>query len=234
MIFFYKISTKDDFMNKKFYFINVFFLLAIIVADVLFMTYDNIFIKATASILFVTLALINLLYARKNKYENKNFQILIFIGLFFAMLGDIVLEIQFIIGAVLFAIGHLFYFLSYSSLLKINWKDFVIGLVIFTSSVLFITIAPIFDFKSIIMQIVCIVYALIISLMVGKSISNFIVLRTKLNLVLCIGSILFFFSDLMLLLNVFSFIVFPFGILCLSTYYPAQFLLAFSILKSNN
>src|SRR5574344_1232257 len=104
MIFFYKISTKDDFMNKKFYFINVFFLLAIIVADVLFMTYDNIFIKATASILFVTLALINLLYARKNKYENKNFQILIFIGLFFAMLGDIVLEIQFIIGAVLFAI----------------------------------------------------------------------------------------------------------------------------------
>ena len=45
-----------------------------------------------------------------------------------------------------------------------------------------------------------------------------------------IGSFLFFFSDLMLLFNEFAGAPFITDILCLYTYYPAQILLAYSIL----
>ncbi|MDE6294380.1 MAG: lysoplasmalogenase, partial [Clostridiales bacterium] len=104
-------------------------------------------------------------------------------------------------------------------------------------SVLFIVVAPIFDFSGdIAMEVVCVVYALVISLMVGKAICNFAVDRSWLTFIIMLGSLLFFFSDLMLLLNVFSSVEKYVGALCLSTYYPAECLLAFSVFlarKSN-
>ena len=71
--------------------------------------------------------------------------------------------------------------------------------------------------------------------MVGKAVSNYIQDRSVQNLIILIGSILFFVSDFMLLLNLFSTIkirVFGqslFRLLCLTTYYPAEFMLAHSI-----
>ena len=84
------------------------------------------------------------------------------------------------------------------------------------------------------MQVVCCVYALIISLMVGKAIANFIKEKSKLNLIILIGSSLFFFSDFMLLFSVFSNLGLVFLALCLITYYPAEFILAYSILKQDH
>lgn len=84
------------------------------------------------------------------------------------------------------------------------------------------------------MEIVCIAYALIISLMVGKAISNYVQTKTKLSLVILVGSCLFYFSDFMLVFNVFADISEIFGVLCLSTYYPAEILLAYSILFCSN
>ncbi|MDE7107595.1 MAG: lysoplasmalogenase, partial [Clostridiales bacterium] len=91
-------------------------------------------------------------------------------------------------------------------------------------------LAPIFDFSDdIAMEIVCIVYAVVISMMVGKAVCNFAADRSWLTFIIMIGSLLFFFSDLMLLLNVFSSIQKYVGALCLATYYPAECLLAFSV-----
>ena len=105
---------------------------------------------------------------------------------------------------------------------------------IFVPSLLIILLVPIFDFGGITLQILCCVYAFVISIMVGKAIANFIKDKSALNLIILIGSVLFFFSDFMLLFNVFSDISRVFGILCLATYYPAENLLAYSILKHKN
>ena len=79
------------------------------------------------------------------------------------------------------------------------------------------------------MQIVCLVYALIISLMVGKAISNFVKERTVLTATVLVGSILFFFfSDLMLVFDWFMGIGRIAALLCMSTYSPAECILAFS------
>ena len=209
-------------------------ILAVIVGDVFYIINNSLLIKSLASMCFVALGVVNLVYAIKNKIITKKFNILMMIGLFFAMLGDIVLDIKglFIYGALLFAVGHIFYFLSYCQLVPFKWKDLIFGACIFVPSTLFIVFAPFFDFGGIVMELVCVLYAVIISCMVGKAISNYIENKSLLHLLLLVGSCLFFFSDLMLLLNVFGAMPRVIEILCLATYYPAECVLACAISKS--
>ena len=187
-------------MNKKLIIILNCILLALILAgDVLYIVFGDLWLKGLTSAFFVLLGVINLIYAIKNKSNKQKFSIILVIGLIFAMLGDIILNIHFISGAILFAVGHVFFFMSYCFLQKFSWKDLLFGAIIFIPSVLVITLVPIFDFGGVLMEIVCVMYALIISLMVGKAISNLIRERNLLNLIIVLGSVLFFFRAWILL-----------------------------------
>jgi len=212
--------------------LNIILILAVIVGDIFYLKQGSFWIKSITSVGFVAIGILNLVYAVLNKTSNLKFCILMIIGLVFAMLGDIILEIHFIAGAALFAVGHIFYFIAYCFIIKFKWTDLIASAFIFVPAVLFITLAKIFDFGGVLMEIVCIIYALIISLMVGKAITNFIRQRNVLNLIIMLGSILFCVSDLMLLVNVFADIHLVFGILCLTTYYPAECLLAYSLAQT--
>ncbi len=224
-----------NFKKNYIYFINLALILLILIGDILYMTLDlakleHTLCKGITSALFVLLGLINLIYTFKREEINKKFSIIILLGLFFAMLGDIVLEINFMIGAILFAIGHIFFFVSYCFILPFKVMDLLIGIAIFVPAVLFITLAPLFNFGGVLMEVICVFYAVIISCMLGKAISNLIREKSKTNIVIFVGSLLFFFSDLMLLFEVFGKGGEVFSYLCLSTYYPAEILLALSIL----
>lgn len=224
-----KLDTKTIFMC-----LNIMLILSIVLGDISYITFDTLLAKSLTSGLFVLLGGVNLLYLISNKNNNLKFPIIMLVGLAFAMCGDIVLEVEFIVGAALFAIGHIFYFVAYCFLQKFKWVDLLYGAAIFIPSVIFITAIPIFDFGGALMEIVCVVYAIIISCMVGKAISNLVEKRTIQNILVVIGSILFFFSDLMLLLNIFASLPKVVGVLCLATYYPAEFLLAYSIFIHKN
>ena len=67
----------------------------------------------------------------------------------------------------------------------------------------------------------------------GDRISNLRKENNHTNKIITIGSILFFISDFMLMLDVFGGISVT-GYFCLATYYPAQFILAFSIFAYAN
>ena len=214
-------------MKKNIFIVNMALLLVLLALDVAYIVVGTLALKACASAVFVIIGIVNLIYAILNKADLK-FPIIMMIGLVFAMLGDIILNIHFIAGAALFGVGHVFFLIAYNFLNKFSWKDIVCSLVIFIPSMLFIVLAPIFDFNGIVMEIVAVVYAFIISFMVGKAISNLIQKRSLINIIITIGSVLFFLSDLMLLLG--SFASLPVvGIICLVLYYPAEFLLAFSL-----
>lgn len=222
-------------MKKIFIGINIALAALIMVGDIFYMLYGALLVKSITSAGFVLLGVINLIYALKNGTSYKKFAITMVVGLFFAMLGDILLEIEFIVGALLFALGHVCYFIAYCFVIGFKLKDLIYGAIIFVPSVLFITLAPIFDFGGIVMELVCVFYAIIISCMVGKTISNLVQQKTLLNILLVVGSCLFFFSDLMLLLNVFGNISSTVtGALCLITYYPAECLLAYSLMHAVN
>ena len=214
--------------------LNIVLIISILIGDALFISIGGLISKSIASILFVLLGLVNLFYALKFGTSQKKFTILMCIGLFFAMLGDILLEIIFVVGAGFFAIGHVFYFISYCTLLPFKPKDLIFSTVIFIPSLLVLFFVPVFDFGGIFMQCVCIAYALVISLMVGKSISNYVQNKSILNLIILIGSCLFFFSDFMLVFSVFADISIIFSLLCLITYYPAECALAYSITKTQS
>ncbi len=216
---------------KKISVFNLIMAVLLVVADVLFIVVGDLTTKTIASLLFVTIGFVNLIYLLKFKKERSLSAYLLFIGLCFACLGDIFLEIEFIVGAILFAVGHVFYFVSYTKLVKFQWKDLVYSAMIFVPSLCIILFLPIFDFGGVTLQILCCVYAFVISIMAGKAIANFTKEKSKLNLIILFGSTLFFFSDFMLLFSVFADISSVFRVLCLATYYPAEFLLAYSILK---
>ena len=221
------------FKNKTLLILNVVFFVAILVFDILLLCFREPYIyKTIPSVLFVLCGVINFIYVFKLEQRNKVFKYLMLIGLIFACLGDIVLIDYFVIGAILFAIGHIFFFISYSVLQKIKLRDILIALGIFVVSLIVILVPQIFDFGE--MLPVVIVYAFIISFMLGKAISNVIEKEYRFeNIWIMIGSILFFLSDLMLLFNVFTDISIVFDIICLILYYPAEFILASSIYYSN-
>jgi hypothetical protein len=220
-------------MKKLFFIFNIILALLVFVGDAFYISYGHLWLKSITSAGFVLIGLINLIYAIISKKINLKYAIIMFIGLVFAMLGDILLEINFMIGAILFAIGHIFFFISYCFIARFKWTDLIAGGIIFTVAVLVLTLVPLFNFDTM-MQLLCIFYALIISLMLGKAISNVIRERNLLNILVLVGSGLFFFSDLMLVFNVFTNIPgIALNLLCLITYYPAECILSHTILQAD-
>ena len=144
-------------MKKSLLITNIILTIAILIGDILFMTSSKLLPKSLASAGFVLMCIINLIFALKGKTSDKKFAIILTIGLFFAMLGDIILEIEFVIGAALFAVGHIFFFISYCSLKNFQSKDLIIGSIIFVICLSLILFLPIFDFGGVLMQVVCIV-----------------------------------------------------------------------------
>lgn len=219
---------------KKINIFNLSMLVLLIAADVWFIIDGTLLSKTIASLIFVLIGFVNLIYLLKVCKVKKISSYIMFLGLCFACLGDVFLEINFIIGAILFAIGHVFYFVSYCFIIKFSLKDLLYGTIILIPSLCIILFVPIFNFGDVIMQTLCCAYACVISLMVGKAVANVVKQKIVLNWIILLGSVLFFFSDFMLLFNVFADVNSVFGMLCLATYYPAEFLLAYSILKHQN
>ena len=96
-------------MKKIVLTLNMILLLALIVMDVCLIVFDGLLLKAITSSIFVIIGVINFVFAFKMKVDIR-FPLLLLIGLVFAMSGDIVLEINFICGACLFAIGLIMFF----------------------------------------------------------------------------------------------------------------------------
>ncbi len=196
---------------------------------VLYMVFSGLWLKGVTSAIFVIIALVNLyLVQQEGETIGGRFKLFMCIGLGVCFLADILLNIWFIVGALVFAIGHVFYFLAYNELGKTTLKDLFFALGVAIPSVIVLVLYP-FDYQG--LFVVIVFYALIISCMVGKSISlMFYGSGSRFSrIIIMVGSILFFVSDLALLFNVFGNGGVVADNICLLTYYPAQGLLALSV-----
>ncbi len=220
-------------MKKKFLIVNavMFFLTCLGAALYSLLAYGSVFEKGLASLMFVLMGVFNLIYAIKQKAENLKFPIFMVVGLTLCLIADMVLNVKgmFMYGALIFALGHIFYFIAYSHLQPVKWQNFIPAVIIFVPVCLLLTLYKGFNYGSIIMQIVCIIYGLIISCMVGKTISLLINQKTLTNLLLVIGSVMFAISDLALLFHIFAEATMLTKWVCVSMYWPAQAVLAFTI-----
>lgn len=187
-------------------------------------------LKCVCSGGFALLGLINLGYALATARTGKRFYVGMASGLVLAMLGDVLIGYDFIVGAATFALGHVCFAVAYCFLEKLKPLDLIVSGGLFLCAAAFLLFFPLLSFGQPIFKVVCIVYALIISAMLGKAVGNFIRERSLLTGTVAIASALFFFSDLMLVFDWFIGRWDWTDHACMGTYYPALCLLAFSMI----
>lgn len=208
---------------------------ALIVAAVLVLNYfyqSNGFdftLKCVCSGGFALLGLFNLGYALYTKQRNTTFFVCMAAGLVLAMLGDVIIGRSFIFGAGVFALGHVCFVVAYCFLQRMKRLDLIVSGVIFLGAAAFLLFCPLLTFDEPVFRVVCLVYALIISSMLGKAAGNFFRAKTPVTAVIAVASVLFFFSDLMLVLDWFIGRWDWTSEACMGTYYPALCMLALAM-----
>ena len=186
-------------------------------------------LKCICSGSFALLGIINLCYALFTKQKDKKFYVGMAFGLFLAFLGDVLIGYDFIVGAATFALGHVCFVIAYCFMQKMQKLDYLLSGVLFAGCLIFLLFCPLLNFEVAIFRVVCIVYALIISTMLGKALGNFIREKNLVNGTIAVASILFFFSDLMLVFDWFIGLWSWTDHACMGTYYPALCFLALAM-----
>lgn len=215
-------------MKKTFQILNLLIIAGSLANTVNYYWKGGLLLKGITSFSFALLGLVNLVYALCSKGKSLGFPIGMAAALVLSMIADVVLNLYFIPGAILFALAHVIYLAAYCTLEPFQKKDLIpIGLIIVLC--LGITNTPLFFIGDPTMKIIVTVYCIVISCMLGKAISNFLRKKNTLNLLLAAGCLLFWCSDLMLALELFAAGGRIANTLCLFTYFPGQTLLAHAI-----
>ncbi|MEG0857283.1 MAG: lysoplasmalogenase [Terrisporobacter sp.] len=173
-----------------------------------------------------------------NPSNPSNYFILVLLAIIFGLVGDFFLALDnlcnetktmFIMGLIAFLIGHVFYILAFNFINPISIFDFIF-------SILFLGIAYLAYKKTKLelgnLKMGVFLYAMVISFMLGKATSILLLSqRNLLEIVIFVGALLFVLSDTAL-----SFSIFgkenkkKLSVLCHILYFPAQIILALSVL----
>ncbi len=221
-------------MKKTFLFLNLFLSAVLAVLCAVYFINGGIYLKSACSLTFTTVGAVILVFAAVSKNKRITFPLLTFLGLLLCTMGDIVLFYNFIFGAVLFVCGHVLYVFAYCALEKPCVKDAVFIAVISAASVCVVTLVPAFNYGTAVMEGVAVVYALVISFMLGKAVSNLLRKPSAVTTAIALGSVLFFVSDIALAFNIFAGSPSWADPLCLATYFPGQLVIAVSLYLYNN
>lgn len=215
--------------------LNILLIAVTVAVGAVYSAFPYLSIKSVASGAFLLLGAVNLYDAAQRNSRVIAFARVMVVAIFFAFLGDIVLELDFMIGALVFGVGHIFYAIAYGKLMKWQKSDLLPVALLAAFSCGLILFFPIFDFGDPpVMKYVCVVYALVISTMLGKAFANWRRGATLVTTLILLGSFLFFFSDMMLLFRHYAHMPRITSILCVNTYYPAQAILSHLLLRSTD
>lgn len=215
--------------QKTFHIWNILLFICAIGCLVCYDFHGGLWLKGFTSFWFVLLGFLNLCYARKQKLQNMRFLVLIETGLFFGMCADVLLGIQFILGILFFALGHFCYLIAFYTLEKPRRRDFLIILPIAAVSLHVVAGTPYIQIEDPVLKNMLLGYAVIIACMLGKAISNLSLHQSASRWLICLGSVMFWFSDVMLAIDMFGTGSRMIWILCSYTYWPAQNILAYSM-----
>jgi len=208
--------------------LNVVFAALICGGNYLLLSPEQAGSKLFCSACFAAMGCLNAVFVLQNG-GRKGFAVVMTAGLLLAAAGDMRINQSFAAGAALFAAGHVCFWLSGCILERLRWQDVLLTACVFVPSAAYILFGKGLTFAPASTQWICLGYALVISLMTGKMLGNFLLRPRPFTGLLLAGSLLFCFSDLMLMMGRFGSGSGPFGLLCMATYYPAEILLAHGI-----
>ncbi len=216
-------------MNSKIHLFNKILLTISMICLICYDVFGGLWLKGFTSFWFVLIGLLNLFHAIHHKCTNKKYVVLMTLGLICGMLADVLLGIVFSIGILVFALGHIFYLFAFYTLDKFKLSHLLIIVPISIASIYIITGTPFIQINDPTLKILLVGYAIIISCMLSKAITNFKSKRSFTTRLVLIASVLFFFSDFILAIDMFGESSRLTWILCSYSYWPAQNLLAYSL-----
>lgn len=156
--------------------------------------------KGLASACFLISAAINFFMCEQ---DNKPYSRALILALLFAFIADVVIIFNGIAGGVLFAVGHIFSYYAFCRLDKPSKRD-ILPTVFFAAVALCVCFFTPFLKMTTIKRILCVLYALVISTMAGKAVSNHFEFGSVRTLILFIAAVAFYASDIMVLLYTFG------------------------------
>ena len=209
--------------------INIALLICAAVCLVCYDIFGGLWLKGVTSCWFAALGILNFAACQKSGCTRLRAAGLITAGLVCGPLADVLLGINFILGVLFFAVGHIFYMVAFFALKKLSKRDLYLYLPVAAVSVFVVVGTPFIQIGDPLLQKLLVGYALIISAMLGKAISNYLAERTAVSLLIMIAACLFWFSDLMLAVDMFGTSNRLVWILCSYSYWPAQNILAHSL-----
>ena len=212
---------------------NIILLICAFVCLVCYDIFGGLWLKGVTSAWFVLLGGINLWAARKSEPVKLRFSVLIVAGLFCGMCADVLLGVAFFAGIGMFAMGHVLYLMAFYTLEQFSRRDLWFIVPIAAVSMFAVTGTPWITVEDPTLQKLLLGYAVIISAMLGKAISNLICRPGPARWLLAIGSVMFWFSDLMLAVDMFGQASRLPWILCSYNYWPAQNILAHALYHIN-
>ena len=218
-----------DLNQKRLGFWNIIVLLCAAACLVCYDIFGGLWLKGVTSAWFVLLGGVNLWNVRKLEWKRLRFFLLMEGGLFCGMCADVLLGVAFFAGIGVFALGHVLYLVAFYTLEKFSRRDIWIIMPLAAISMFVVVGTPWITVEDPVLQKLLLGYAVIISAMLGKAISNLIRHPSPARWLLAIGSLMFWFSDLMLAIDMFGQASRLTWILCSYTYWPAQNLLAHSL-----
>lgn len=207
-------------------------IILLVCAAVCLLCYDHfrgLWLKGVTSSWFVLLGTVNLFSLRKQPEVPLRFLIFMEIGLLCGMIADILLGKVFLAGIIVFALGHVLYLVAFYSLEKFSLRDLKFILPLAAVSLFVVVGTPWITVKDPLLRKMLLGYAAIIAAMLGKSLSNLLRKPCLFRWLLAVGSILFWFSDLALAVDIFGQSSRLTWIFCSYCYWPAQNILAHSL-----
>ena len=209
--------------------LNIILMICAMVCLVYYDIAGGLWLKGVTSAWFVVLGSVNLWAALRSKEKNVSFFWLMEAGLVCGMCADVLLGMVFYAGIGVFALGHILYLAAFYSMEKFHLRDLWIMVPLAAVSMFVVVGTPWITVSDPLLRKLLLGYAVIIAAMLGKSISNLLRSPCPYRWLLAAGSVLFWFSDLMLAIDMFGQSSRLTWILCSYSYWPAQNLLAHSL-----
>ena len=210
--------------------LNIALMIGTVACLVCYDIFGGLWLKGLTSAWFVVLGIVNLVYGYRQGVKH-SFLWLTAVGLGFGMAADVLLGPCFIFGILFFAAGHLLYLVGFFSLEKFRRQDLWFIVPIAAVSLYAMVGTPFIRIEDPVLKPMLLGYAVIIACMLGKAFSNLTVTRMSSRMFIALGSAMFWFSDLMLAIDMFGTPSRLTWILCSYNYWPAQAILAYAMFR---
>ncbi len=221
-------------LKKTFRLLNILIFAGAMACLVFYDYHGGLWLKGVTSLWFCALGAVNLVYAHRTGMKNKKLLYIMEAALIVGACADVLLGIEFMVGVICFALGHVIYMMAFFSMEKPRKKDLLFIIPIAAIALFAVTGTPYIQVEDPFMEKMLLAYAIIISCMTGKALSNLQQNKKTSRKVIAIAGVLFLFSDLMLAVDMFGEASRLTWILCSYTYWPAQNLLAHSMYHMTN